>query len=99
MRRARVLVPMGLAVLALIALLVIARPPRAHQAHRIEEDEPGWDCRTMGNRICGPIPTTTMPTVVLQDHPGMACWLEPNNQQPLGVEEICKPGTTGDTTP
>jgi hypothetical protein len=22
---------------------------------RIEEDEPGWDCRTMGNRLCGPI--------------------------------------------
>lgn len=21
---------------------------------RIEEDEPGWDCRTMGNRRCGP---------------------------------------------
>jgi hypothetical protein len=21
---------------------------------RIEEDDPRWDCRTMGNRICGP---------------------------------------------
>jgi len=20
---------------------------------RVEEDEPGWDCRTMGNRVCG----------------------------------------------
>jgi hypothetical protein len=20
----------------------------------IEEDEPGWDCATMGNRVCGP---------------------------------------------
>jgi hypothetical protein len=20
---------------------------------RIDEDEPGWDCRTMGNRVCG----------------------------------------------
>ncbi|OBC03354.1 hypothetical protein A5784_14035 [Mycobacterium sp. 852013-50091_SCH5140682] len=23
-------------------------------AQAIEEDQPGWDCRTMGNRICGP---------------------------------------------
>ena len=23
------------------------------QADRIEEDEAGWDCRTMGNQICG----------------------------------------------
>ncbi|MEU0857468.1 hypothetical protein ABZ352_18795 [Streptomyces griseofuscus] len=21
---------------------------------RVEEDESGWDCRTMGNRVCGP---------------------------------------------
>lgn len=21
---------------------------------RIHEDEPGWNCRTMGNRACGP---------------------------------------------
>lgn len=26
---------------------------------RIEEDEPGWDCHTMGNRICGPISQRT----------------------------------------
>ena len=24
------------------------------QSPRIEEDEPGWDCRTMGNFNCGP---------------------------------------------
>jgi hypothetical protein len=23
------------------------------QADRIEEDEPGWDCHTMGNKVCG----------------------------------------------
>jgi hypothetical protein len=23
-------------------------------AERIEEDDPRWDCTTMGNRICGP---------------------------------------------
>lgn len=22
---------------------------------RIEEDDPRWDCATMGNRICGPL--------------------------------------------
>ncbi|MFJ5142968.1 hypothetical protein [Streptomyces sp. NPDC088707] len=21
---------------------------------RVDEDESGWDCRTMGNRVCGP---------------------------------------------
>lgn len=21
---------------------------------QVEEDEPGWDCTTMGNRVCGP---------------------------------------------
>lgn len=20
----------------------------------VDEDDPGWDCRTMGNRVCGP---------------------------------------------
>jgi hypothetical protein len=24
--------------------------------YRIDEDEPSWNCQTMGNRICGPIP-------------------------------------------
>ena len=23
--------------------------------HAIEEDDPAWDCKTMGNGICGPI--------------------------------------------
>lgn len=23
---------------------------------RIEEDDPRWDCATMGNRVCGPAP-------------------------------------------
>lgn len=78
----------AIALVALIAFLVVLSRPSGAQ-RRIEEDEPGWDCRTMGNRICGP-----MPTFVLHDHPGMACWLEPNDQQPLKVEEICRPATT-----
>jgi hypothetical protein len=24
------------------------------QTERIEEDDPRWDCETMGNRVCGP---------------------------------------------
>jgi hypothetical protein len=45
---------------ALIALLVlggvlgVTATPDAKRPHHIEEDEPGWDCTTMGNRICGP---------------------------------------------
>jgi len=30
---------------------------RSEQAATIQEDEPGWDCATMGNHQCGP--TTT----------------------------------------
>jgi len=26
-----------------------------------EEDNPCWDCRTMGNKICGPTPSVTQP--------------------------------------
>lgn len=36
----------GLAVIA--ALFVLTMPPAAST-----EDDPGWDCRTMGNRTCG----------------------------------------------
>ncbi|GAA2812984.1 hypothetical protein GCM10010470_55520 [Saccharopolyspora taberi] len=28
--------------------------PTLTEPDRTEEDEPGWDCRTMGNRLCGP---------------------------------------------
>lgn len=28
---------------------------------RCEEDMPCWDCETMGNRICGPIPVPAEP--------------------------------------
>lgn len=33
-----------------------ATPSVVHSvsASEPEEDEPGWDCATMGNRICGP---------------------------------------------
>lgn len=32
-------------------------PPRVQLPHsqtQLQEDDPGWDCRTMGNRVCGP---------------------------------------------
>jgi hypothetical protein len=28
----------------------------------IQEDDPRWDCRTMGNRVCGTQPTATIPS-------------------------------------
>lgn len=28
--------------------------PTAPQHDQVQEDEPGWDCKVNGNRICGP---------------------------------------------
>lgn len=36
--------------LALLISLAVAVPAQ----QRITEDDPRWDCRTMGNKICGP---------------------------------------------
>jgi hypothetical protein len=35
-------------------------PPRpaVTTVHTPEEDQPGWDCATMGNRTCGPTSVT-----------------------------------------
>ena len=41
-----------------IALAVLggcAPDPAPRASLRIEEDEAGWNCSTMGNRICGPV--------------------------------------------
>ena len=38
----------------LSAALVLATFPGPGFAQRITEDDPRWDCRTMGNKICGP---------------------------------------------
>jgi hypothetical protein len=35
--------------------LIDGNPPMT-----ITEDDPRWDCRTMGNKICGPVPTPTL---------------------------------------
>jgi hypothetical protein len=40
---------------ALIATLaVLALMPHPAHPTKIWEDDPRWDCRTMGNRVCGP---------------------------------------------
>jgi hypothetical protein len=49
-----------LVALAIVGWLALAMPPaNAHPTSsstptRITEDDPRWDCRTMGNRLCGP---------------------------------------------
>lgn len=48
----------------------------------LEEDDPGWDCHTMGNRTCGPDPTIPTP-------PGFICQAEDNSDMPDGKEVIC----------
>lgn len=50
-------------VLVLVVGAALADPPIGSETtivpapgepRRIEEDDPGWDCMTMGNRKCGP---------------------------------------------
>ncbi len=41
----------GITLALLLAGCGTSESPK--QADRIEEDEAGWDCRTMGNQICG----------------------------------------------
>lgn len=52
------MIPEFLAKVAVAILLAAAPtgdaqvPPTTGDA-QVQEDDPGWDCRTMGNRICG----------------------------------------------
>ena len=41
----------GIALALILAGCGAGESPK--QADRIEEDDPRWDCRTMGNQICG----------------------------------------------
>lgn len=46
----------SLAAVGITLVLVLAgcgAGESSKQADRIEEDQPGWDCRTMGNQTCG----------------------------------------------
>lgn len=42
-------------VLVAASLLVGGVAMSAGRGERLQEDEPGWDCRSMGNRVCGPV--------------------------------------------
>ena len=51
MRRFLVAVAFGLAAIGAGAAVTPSVPQSVPQ---IQEDDPSWDCRTMGNRVCGP---------------------------------------------
>lgn len=68
------LTPLAAAVMAVLVAAVLAiysitaapgdrgipeqRPVTTSTLPTCQEDEPCWDCTTMGNRICGPTTTT-----------------------------------------
>lgn len=41
------------AVPSTIAVQGVQQIPVGVRAPVLQEDDPGWDCRTMGNRVCG----------------------------------------------
>lgn len=41
-------------LIALIGILVLASPATGSAPTRCAEDDPCWNCHTMGNLICGP---------------------------------------------
>lgn len=47
-----------LAALALICGVVLGACSDEHDEHEVScyEDQSCWDCETMGNRTCGPLP-------------------------------------------
>lgn len=50
-----VLVIFFVTYLGVHAYLAATRTPVTRTAVECNEDEPCWDCETMGNRICGPV--------------------------------------------
>ena len=44
------------AIVAAFAAMALASPAPADD-QVVYEDSPGWNCQTMGNRICGPVIT------------------------------------------
>lgn len=76
--------------------------PTPVQVTKITEDDPRWDCRTMGNHVCGPPKTVDIaeaehdayaamvdmePTCEAQGLAAQA-WAEINSTQPNGYEVI-----------
>lgn len=44
---------LGSGLMLLLAPSVEPVPGVAPAVVQLQEDDPGWDCRTMGNRMCG----------------------------------------------
>lgn len=42
------------AIMAACALRLATLPADPPPRPAVEEDEPGWNCHTQGNRVCGP---------------------------------------------
>jgi hypothetical protein len=42
-----------LAVVTVSSIVSAVSDTNATSARSIQEDDPGWDCHTMGNRVCG----------------------------------------------
>lgn len=55
----RTLAGIALIIAALFTSAAVIGLSQATTAPRIEEDMPGWDCATMGNRECGMTPTAS----------------------------------------
>lgn len=88
---------------ALLALTTACSSSTPKPPAALQEDDPGWDCRTMGNRTCGNVLPIRPPGTICEDsamtlnctpptpnHPdGYICHWEDNPTQPLGKEYIC----------
>lgn len=46
---------------ALASIAVLFALPAPADAAPIQEDDPAWDCRTMGDQVCGPHNTQGVP--------------------------------------
>lgn len=53
-RTVRSLAAVALAASAVMFTMSTDPAPVAPAAVHVEEDSPGWNCLTMGNRVCGP---------------------------------------------
>lgn len=81
--------PATLAALSLAALLAAgvatvddaaATPaPVTQTQQQVQEDEPGWDCETMGNKSCGTA-TPAAEDRIEEDEPGFDCRFHGNKK-------------------
>jgi len=91
---------LGGGLIALLALTTACSSSTPKPEVHLEEDDPGWDCHTMGNRTCGENPPSTarkVPAGTICWNSAMTlnctfppgCWEEDNPTQPYGKEVIC----------